>query len=197
MRLVQASARSAVTLSFILCAMRAAWYVCDDPDYNTMQKASFGSLPAWMHRKFFRAWDWAFIMTALETVMVVGGFEWVSVHIVILAVRVGAQAYGCSGECPTGAFSQLMCNGSPCCTGDAGTKQVWSAPNRMCPLPHQYNVDDCAPLLSMPDLTLCEAWGCSASATPMAWFVISWQMGTSAFLAALFAYKHVQKQTTE
>ena len=128
MRLVQASARSAVTLSFILCAMRAAWYVCDDPDYATMQAASFGSLPAWMHRKFFRAWDWAFIMTALETAMVVGGFESVGVHIVVLAVRVGAQAYGCSGECPAGAFSQLMCDGSPCCTGNAGRKQVWSAP---------------------------------------------------------------------
>jgi len=172
---------AALTASVLLCVMRSCVQQCDDPRTPLWFKAD------WQERKFDRAWDWPFVLTLCEYFAYLSGYRSAELYSAVLGVRVAAQVAVCAHrDCPTGAFSNLTCGDGNCC-GEYAKPVVWAAPNKMCPLPPNY-VRECAPLPSLPHLTRCDVWGCSATATPLSWFVTMWQTGTSAFAAVWFAF---------
>lgn len=178
---------AALTMSVLLCCLRAATYVCDDPPFEQVSPVKL----QWEHRKFYRAWDWPFLLTALEFAAYYGSLRSYVLHSAVLAVRTAGQMVACLDRgCPDAAFSQLECSGVPCCGNatDLLRSQVWASPNSMCPMPKGYRANECAPLRAVPDLTLCAAWGCSTDATPLDSFVVQWQTGTSAFLAVWYLF---------
>jgi hypothetical protein len=171
---------AALTASLLLCTLQACTHQCTDPT------AALWFKPAWQERKFYRAWDWPFVLTVLEFCAYYSGYRSPELHSLVLGVRVAAQVAVCAHhDCPSGAFSNLTCGHGNCC-GAYAKPAVWAAPDRMCPLPPNY-VRECAPLLSLPHLTRCDVWGCSSTATPLSWFTM-WQTGASAFAAVWYAF---------
>lgn len=174
---------SALTASLLMCCLRAATHTCDDAGV-----AAGGFEREYQHRKFYRAWDVPFILTGLENGAHLLGARSYVLHSAVLAVRLAAQVIQCAREtCPDSRFSPLVCHGNTPCCQDA-KDVVWAAPNKMCPMPATWTALGCPPLGAVPDLTVCETWGCSADATPLSAFVVSWQLGTSAFVAVWYLF---------
>lgn len=180
---------SALAASLLMCCLRAATHSCADS-----ASVDVGGFEIeYQDRKFYRAWDVPFVLTAVENAAHLLGVRSYVLHSAVLAVRLAAQVVQCAGvTCPDRTLSPLVCHGNtPCCNRAQAKDVVWAAPNKMCAMPPTWTADPdggCAPLDAVPDLTICEKWGCSAKATPLAAFVVSWQLGTSAFVAVWYLF---------